>query len=257
MAEIAATMKKPFKDAFSWITQKINEFWNGLPEWMKWAVKKVTGAGQAVSDAISGSVTGATSAIGSFFTETPEMATARIEKENSLKTQKELVEKISASAKALNDTYNQIGLTISSGITEAIKGAIKGTKTLGEVAANVFNRMADLLMDFAIQQAMLGLAGGPGTSLGKFLTGTRASGGPVNSGQSYVVGEKGPEIFTPSASGRISTGSGAGNVTVNVDASGSTAEGDEPTASQLGRLIGSAVQAELLKQSRPGGILSR
>src|SRR4051812_11595600 len=31
----------------------------------------------------------------------------------------------------------------------------------------------------------------------------RAAGGPVSAGRSYVVGERGPELFVPSASGRI------------------------------------------------------
>ena len=35
------------------------------------------------------------------------------------------------------------------------------------------------------------------------ISGARASGGPVNSGQSYLVGEKGPEIFSPRTSGDI------------------------------------------------------
>jgi len=50
------------------------------------------------------------------------------------------------------------------------------------------------------------------------LAGSRASGGPVSGGSSYIVGERGPEIFTPASSGMI-TANGAGgttNVTVNV-----------------------------------------
>lgn len=38
---------------------------------------------------------------------------------------------------------------------------------------------------------------------GGFLSGLRADGGPVAAGQSYVVGERGPEIFTPKNSGEI------------------------------------------------------
>lgn len=54
--------------------------------------------------------------------------------------------------------------------------------------------------------------------------GGRASGGPVNAGTTYLVGEKGPELFTPGISGniipnnKISGGSGNGsvfNITVN------------------------------------------
>ena len=50
------------------------------------------------------------------------------------------------------------------------------------------------------------------------IQGGRASGGPVSGGSSYIVGERGPEIFTPASSGMI-TANGAGgttNVTVNV-----------------------------------------
>ncbi len=49
---------------------------------------------------------------------------------------------------------------------------------------------------------------------------------------------------------------GSANVTVNVDASGSSVEGDSEEAGQLGKLLGAAVQAELIKQKRPGGLLA-
>ena len=47
------------------------------------------------------------------------------------------------------------------------------------------------------------------------------------------------------------------NVVVNVDASGTEVQGNQGNADQLGRLIGQAVQAELIKQKRPGGLLTR
>jgi hypothetical protein len=43
---------------------------------------------------------------------------------------------------------------------------------------------------------------------------------------------------------------------VNVDASGTQAQGNQPNAKLLGQAIGAAVQAELIKQKRPGGLLS-
>ena len=49
---------------------------------------------------------------------------------------------------------------------------------------------------------------------------------------------------------------GGANVTVNVDASGSSVEGDGDQAAQLGKMLGAAVQAELIKQKRPGGLLA-
>lgn len=52
--------------------------------------------------------------------------------------------------------------------------------------------------------------------LDSFISGQRAMGGPVTGGQSYLVGENGPEIFTPSGSGSIiPNGQGGSSVTVN------------------------------------------
>ncbi|MFT3809261.1 MAG: phage tail tape measure C-terminal domain-containing protein [Micropepsaceae bacterium] len=51
--------------------------------------------------------------------------------------------------------------------------------------------------------------------------GARAGGGPVAAGRSYLVGERGPELFTPAGHGAIApAGSfgGRGGVTVNVTA---------------------------------------
>ena len=45
------------------------------------------------------------------------------------------------------------------------------------------------------------------------------------------------------------------SVVVNVDASGTSVEGDQPNAEELGRLIGAVVQSELIKEKRPGGLL--
>lgn len=93
------------------------------------------------------------------------------------------------------------------------------------------------------------------------IAGFRASGGPVMGGKPYVVGERGPELFVPGRSGtvipnnRLSAG-GTTNVVVNVDAKGSEVQGNDTGANQLGRVISAAVQAELVRQKRPGGLLA-
>jgi len=50
--------------------------------------------------------------------------------------------------------------------------------------------------------------------------GARAAGGPVMSGGTYLVGERGPELFTPGTSGSITPNNalgGGANITVNVN----------------------------------------
>ena len=73
-----------------------------------------------------------------------------------------------------------------------------------------------------------------------------------------MVGERGPELFVPGAQGNIvpNNAMGGANITVNVDAKGTQAQGDQPNSAALGRAIGAAVQAELIKQKRPGGLLA-
>ena len=87
-----------------------------------------------------------------------------------------------------------------------------------------------------------------------------ASGG---SGRFGLMGEAGPEAIMPlrrGANGKLgveASGGGVGNVVVNVDASGTQVQGNQTNANQLGKAIGAAVQAELIKQRRPGGLLTR
>ena len=102
---------------------------------------------------------------------------------------------------------------------------------------------------------------GPQFSVGSVFGGGRATGGSVMAGTSYMVGEKGPELFMPGRSGTVipnnALGGGTTNVVVNVDASGnSNVQGDQQQAKQLGVAVSAAVQAELVKQQRPGGLLA-
>ena len=87
-----------------------------------------------------------------------------------------------------------------------------------------------------------------------------ANGGSIGTG---LMGEAGPEAIIPlqrGANGKLGVAGGGGttNIVVNVDASGGTSvSGDEAQAKQLGQVVTAAVQAELLKQKRPGGLLNR
>jgi len=49
---------------------------------------------------------------------------------------------------------------------------------------------------------------------------------------------------------------GPTNIVVNVDATGSTVEGDDQGGQELGKVLSVAIQSELLKQKRPGGLLA-
>ena len=189
-------------------------------------------------------------------------ATAAINAANAQrkKDEDELAKKAKAAAKAaaeaaaeLDQMYSSIGQSISTGIVDALSSAVDGTKKLADVASNVLQNIANILLQFGVSTALGGIPG-----LDKFFGGKRANGGTVGGGRSYLVGEKGPELFTPGRTGSIAPSGSFGetNVVVNVDASGSQAQGNQPNAKALGSAIGAAVQAELIKQKRPGGLLA-
>ncbi len=187
-----------------------------------------------------------------------EDATAEIIKNKDAQTKQ--LEEQAVAAEALKEKYKQVGDAIKSKVTDSIIAAIDGTKSLGESAMGILKDLASQFLRSGISQ-LFGVVGGMGPSgglLSMLFGGGRASGGTVKGGTSYIIGESGPELFTPGRSGSIAPNSamGGANVTVNVDASGSNVQGNQPDAKALGSAIGAAVQAELIKQKRPGGLLS-
>jgi tape measure domain-containing protein len=189
------------------------------------------------------------------------------------------------------DKYPQIGEAASAASQLATQGTmemINGTKSAQQVFADFLNSIVDILMKSAAQMiaqyiaigvarmfagvpssaatggAKYGASAFSGAGMGStgfslpFL-GARANGGSVMAGQPYLVGERGPELFMPGRSGGIApTGSfgGGANIVVNVDATGSNVQGNGSQGRQLGAAIAAAVQAELVKQKRPGGLLA-
>jgi len=150
--------------------------------------------------------------------------------------------------------YEKLDDTFRNGIVDSIMNAVEGTKSLGESLLGVIKSMAKLILQQQLINALKGF---------KILG--FADGGRPPVGRPSIVGERGPELFVPDRAGTIIPnhklrGGGGGmetNVVVNVDASGSSVQGDEGSSRQLGALIGAAVQGEIIKQQRPGGLLSR
>ena len=202
------------------------------------------------------------------------------------------VKELQAEMLKLQNPITQI-LTLSQTMAQSFQtsfeGVIRGTMSVGDAFRNMFNSIVDHFIKSAaqmaanqFQQGILGMFGGmfgggfkitggaTNTALSTaqqvgldnklygntFPAGSFANGGYAQRGKSYLVGEKGPEMFTPGAVGGQVSPMGSTTVIVNVDASGSSVEGDETQGRELGRLISAAVQSELIQQKRPGGILA-
>ena len=156
--------------------------------------------------------------------------------------------------------------------------------SVSDAFRSMLNRIADYFLDTAaqlvalqLQKSFLGLfsnmftlqdptdafssmtAASPCEVTMADFGGGLASGGMTRGGKSYLVGERGPELFTPGVSGMVTPNhalGGSTTVVVNVDASGSNVEGDEDEGRALGIALSAAIETELIKQKRPGGLLA-
>jgi tape measure domain-containing protein len=177
-------------------------------------------------------------------------------KDNSNKVA-ESVSNIKTEADKLSGAFVKIGDDIATGISDALVGAIQGTKSLGDAARSILQGIASDLLRLGINTLLGNTFGGIFKSLPGFANGGRP---PV--GRPSIVGERGPELFVPSTAGTIIPNNRIGgmgsstNIVVNVDASGSSVEGDEQEGQALGLALSAAIESELIKQKRPGGLLA-
>lgn len=115
-----------------------------------------------------------------------------------------------------------------------LKFALEAVATVVTVLINGFSQLAKFIGDayeaivkFVNFVKNNSIVKGIGGVIDNVFGGARAMGGPVSAGKSYLVGERGPELFTPSGSGNIVPNSAMGggtviNLTVNgaLDAEG-------------------------------------
>ena len=171
-------------------------------------------------------------------------------------TQQQIVD----NAEHLSSNFQKIGRSIASGITDNLSAAIMQTKSLGDAAKSILNDLSSTLIKLGVNTILGGLTGGAGGIFGSLPMLKFANGGRPPVGKPSIVGEKGPELFVPKRSGTIipndKLGGGSTNINVNIDASGSSVQGDAQQSKELGRAISAAIQSELLKQKRPGGLLT-
>ena len=195
-------------------------------------------------------------------------------------------------ARQFDGVYQSIG----SGLTNTFDLLIQGTEEWGSslqnIAATVLQDIARQLIQIFIIEKSIGFMrrifapaapaatvpdvlasfnqgvsqygfsmGGIMTQQGPLKLKRYAAGGIATGPQLAMYGEGSrPEAYVPLPDGRsipvTMKSGGVGNVVVNVDANGSNVEGNGQQANALGKAIGIAVQQELIKQKRPGGLLA-
>ena len=185
--------------------------------------------------------------------------------------------------KSFNDSIKTIQESMADVVVKGIKGmedalvnfVMTGKLNFKNLANSIISDMARIAIQQTITKPFTNFISGIfGSANGNaFVDGKvqkYAYGGVVNKPTIFpmanglgLMGEAGyPEAILPlkrGSNGKLgvqSTGGSIGNIVVNVDASGSSVEGDQQQGKELGRIIATAIQSELIIQKRPGGLLA-
>ena len=154
----------------------------------------------------------------------------------------------------LAGSVDRAGRVLETALVRAVRSGSFGFEDLKRVALSAMAEIAAAAIRTGIG-AIAGSGGGQGllASAGQLLFGLlglpgRATGGPVAPGRAYMVGERSPELFVPTASGRVETGRGGGggrdlrlSITINAPAGG-----DPRALEQSSRQVARAVKRALV-----------
>lgn len=149
----------------------------------------------------------------------------------------DITDKIAESGKEMKELFDDV----REGIADAI---VEGESFKGVLSS--------ILKQIAKTNILKALGGKDGTGgIGGMLSGLfRARGGPVTANRPYIVGERGPELFTPSGSGSITPnhrmdvgGGGSVNVVNNFSISG----GNDEMQSMIAQSVSTSVQLAVSK----------
>lgn len=153
----------------------------------------------------------------------------------------------------LIEGLGRAGQVLERGLLAAIRRGSLGFEDLKRIALAVMEEIAAAAIEKGLAAIGLGGSGGDGSPVTGLLSGLlglpgRATGGPVNAGRPYLVGERGPELFVPHGYGRIEPrGSGASRdvrVSIAIQAPASSA----PAALQASsRQVARAVRRALME----------
>ncbi|KPP80687.1 MAG: gene transfer agent tail tape measure protein [Oceanicaulis sp. HLUCCA04] len=119
------------------------------------------------------------------------------------------------------------------------RAARSGSLSIHSMVEEVLQSLARIALDRLIINPL-------GQMLGQQIagiTGQRAEGGPVLAGQSYLVGERGPEMFTPMANGAVIPGGRVPVINIAIHASGDAASAVRRSESQIAASLARAVRA--------------
>ncbi len=128
------------------------------------------------------------------------------------------LEQFADGIKTVEDSMQDIALRGLSKLEDGLVGLVQGTKSASDAFRDMASSIINDMIRMVIQRQITApLAGALNNVIGAAFGSQKAIGGPVQAGKTHLVGERGPELFIPSASGSIVPNNamgGGGGVTV-------------------------------------------
>ncbi|HEX8063078.1 MAG TPA: tail tape measure protein [Allosphingosinicella sp.] len=159
----------------------------------------------------------------------------------------------------LADGLERAGRVLENALLRVVRTGKIGFDDLKSVALAAMAEIASAAIRAGIQAATGGGRGSGGGGGGGLLSAAtqilgallgapgRATGGPVAPGRPYLVGERGPELFVPTAGGRVETGrAGARDIRMSITVSAPAGEAPQALA-RSGRQVARAVKQALMR----------
>jgi hypothetical protein len=109
-----------------------------------------------------------------------------------------------------------MGTSIANTFQRAVFEGQKFSDTLKNIAQDIIQIAYQSAITKPLGEALGGIISGGIGSIGDIISGKKAMGGAVTSGQSYMVGERGAELFTPNSSGRITPNNKMGQDSIKI-----------------------------------------
>lgn len=145
---------------------------------------------------------------------------------DAFNTIKKAIDDNSESFKPLIDLIKSVATWIGDNLAPVIGAIVKGQlQMFGDILGKIIGFIGDIISGITtviskIKAFGTAVGNSPiGDFVGAIFGGGKASGGPVKKGTTYLVGENGPELFTPTGSGTIIPNGGnvgGGGITINV-----------------------------------------
>ena len=111
--------------------------------------------------------------------------------------------KLHATIVNLDNASDKFGSTIAGNFEKAVFEAKSFRETLANIGQDIIRIAYQVAVTRPLGEAIGGFFGDIFGGIGNVISGKKAMGGAVAQGQSYLVGERGAEIFTPNKSGYI------------------------------------------------------